>query len=106
MRSSGEDPVLRSARREATLTLVFWLLVTCYCVGYCYWHGYAHSPEDLAQKAAELTFVLGVPSWVFWGLLVPWLGCLAFSTWFAFGFMADDPLGDEDDESSGVDNVA
>jgi hypothetical protein len=40
-----------------------------------------------------LAFVVGCPSWVFWGIICPWLVCVAVSWWFAYGFMTDESLG-------------
>jgi hypothetical protein len=88
MREPREDPVLRSARREALVILIIWLgallstIITCYRLGY-------------DPPAHELRFVLGFPSWVFWGVITPWLACLALSFWFAYGFMKDEDLGDD-----------
>jgi hypothetical protein len=39
-----------------------------------------------------------MPSWVFWGVLVPWLVADLFALWFCFFFMADDPLRDAEEE--------
>ena len=39
--------------------------------------------------------MLGFPTWVFWGILVPWMACTAVSVWFAFAFMGDEDLGEE-----------
>ena len=38
---------------------------------------------------------------VFWGIAVPWLVCVAFTTWFCFFSMADDDLGRDPGEESG-----
>ena len=37
--------------------------------------------------------IAGMPSWVFWGIMVPWALCALFTFWFAGFFMADDDLG-------------
>jgi hypothetical protein len=81
--------LLPSARREALVAIAAWVLVLLYSVGYCYVYGYDRSPENL-------TFFFGIPDWIFWGIVVPWVSCFLFSIWFAFGFMEDSPLGDDD----------
>jgi hypothetical protein len=86
-----DDPVLRSARREASVVLAVWLAALVYTVGYCYVFGYGRDPDSLR-------FVLGFPDWVFWGILAPWTACTAISGWFAFVFMTDDDLGAEEAE--------
>jgi len=81
--------LLASARREAVVAITVWLLVLVYSVGYCYTYGYDRSPENL-------TFFFGIPGWIFWGIVVPWVSCFLFSIWFAFGLMQDAPLSDDD----------
>lgn len=88
MPEPAPDPVLTSARREALCVLGAWLATLCYVVPYCYLNGYGRPLESL-------TFVLGFPDWVFWGIVVPWLVCVAFSIWFGATFMCDEDLGEE-----------
>jgi hypothetical protein len=83
-----DDPVLRSSRREAAVALGFFALTLVVTIAVCARFGYGRAP-------GSLTFVLGVPDWIFWGILVPWAGCLAFGTWFGFRFMRDEDLGSE-----------
>ena len=87
-----DDPVLVSARREALVVLVLWLAALTYTVGYCYLYGYVRSLESL-------TFVMGIPDWVFWGVVVPWMACLLASWGFSFLLMADADLGEENEEA-------
>lgn len=88
MSESTDDPVLRSARREAVVVLCVWLAAMSYTVGYCYLNGYNRKVEDLK-------FVLGFPDWVFWGVVTPWVICAAFSFFFGATFMRDEDLGEE-----------
>ena len=90
---ASDDPVLISARREALVVLAVWLAALTYTIGYCSIYGYDRPVEDL-------TFVLGFPDWIFWGVITPWLCCLVFSWWFSFGFMTDEDLGVEVDEEA------
>ncbi|MDA1275288.1 MAG: DUF997 domain-containing protein [Verrucomicrobia bacterium] len=80
-----QDPVYLNCRRETLLILassaVFFLWVT----GYCGLQGYRDPSEPV-----ELAF--GMPSWVFWGVLIPWLAASVFTIWFCLGFIVDDPL--------------
>ena len=87
-----EDPVLRSSRREALVVLLVWLGAMTYTVTYCYRHGYGRALDSL-------TFVLGFPDWVFWGILVPWAVCLVVSWWFSASLMRDEDLGEDPDEA-------
>ncbi|NQT17121.1 MAG: DUF997 family protein [Planctomycetes bacterium] len=86
------DPVVRHARREAVVILVAFGVCLVWSVTSCYLAGYG------APGETELSTVLGMPSWVFWGVLVPWLAADVFGFWFCFFYMVDDPLGESDDE--------
>ncbi len=86
------DPVLYSARREAVIVMSVFLTALCYTVGYCALFGYGEiDPES----------VLGIPSWVMWGIVAPWMACLAFSAWFSLAFMKDASLADRADSGPG-----
>ncbi|HEX2518613.1 MAG TPA: DUF997 family protein [Castellaniella sp.] len=87
-----DDPVLVSARREALVVLAIWVAALAYTVTYCYTHGYHRSLESL-------TFVMGIPDWVFWGILVPWMACLLASWAFSYLLMSDADLGVENEEA-------
>ena len=81
MMAPNESSNVTSSRREARVAFVLWLVAMSYSVMYCSLHGYYGTAE-------ELTFVLGFPSWVFWGVLVP-LDVVhgAFTWWYAFFYM-------------------
>jgi hypothetical protein len=83
-----EDAVVRAARRESKVALAMWLVAMIYSITYCYVNGYER-PVD------TLTFVLWFPDWVFWGIIAPWLVCTLLSIVFAFGFMGNEPLGED-----------
>lgn len=83
--SASEDPLLRSARREAVISLIAFAVAVTYTIGYCWRFGY-QSPD------AELQLVLGVPSWVMWGIFAPWAACTLFGIVFSFAVMTDHEL--------------
>lgn len=85
------DPVFRHARREAAIILLVWLASTVYCCVYCYLYGYIRPGRP--PGPGDLHPILGMPSWVFWGIMVPWAACTVFTFWFAGWYMADDDLG-------------
>ena len=99
--------LFRNARREALLVLVIFTLALLWTVGYCYLHGYRHDPDSwlvqagLASVRTPENFqqILGLPDWVFIGILLPWLMCSAFTFGFCAG-MADDELGEEAQEEA------
>ncbi|MBX6315902.1 MAG: hypothetical protein IRY99_23765 [Isosphaeraceae bacterium] len=86
-----EDPVLRHARREAIIISLVWLAATVYCCTYAYLFGYIRPDRPLGPE--DVRPVLGMPSWFFWGVMVPWIICGLFTFWFAGFYMADDDLG-------------
>ena len=85
MAEPNEHPLLGPARREAVAALLIWFFTTVYCVGYCCLYGYGRDPKTM-------TFVLGFPDWVFWGIVIPWGVCTVVSGLFAFCFMKDADL--------------
>jgi hypothetical protein len=108
MKPRPEDPIVRSSRREAVLTVVIWASTLAYTVGYCYTHGYSRgagtNDRKLDASLEGMTFYFGWPDWVFWGIVVPWGVCTVVSAIFAFVFMRDAPLaaegGDEPEDLS------
>ena len=95
--STNDDRVLQSARREAVFVLIAWLAALAYTVGYCTLNAYDRAPESLV-------FYGGIPDWILFGVVTPWLVCVGVSWFFAYGFVADAPLGEElqPDESLGT----
>lgn len=76
MATRCDDPVLRSGRREALAVMATWIVATAYTVGYCSLRGYGRDP-------ATLVYVFGFPDWAFWGIVAPWLVCVAVSVIFS-----------------------
>jgi Protein of unknown function (DUF997) len=98
MPRQSEDPVLVNGRREALIVFATWICAMAYTIGYCLIHGYGRKVEDLQ-------YVWGFPDWVFWGIVVPWAVCIAFSCVFASIWMRDEDLG-EDPPGAGSANAA
>ncbi len=93
------DPVFLHTRREALAILAAFVVFLVWSICWCYLAGYGESADG------KLATVFGMPGWVFWGVLVPWLAADLFAFWFCFFFMADDPLG-ETEEGTGEDHSA
>ena len=91
MSSPREDPVLTSARREALLVLLIWLVACVYSISYCYAFGYH-------RDVATLTYVLGFPDWVFWGVIAPWSVCTVLAFLLSYFVITDEDLGEEQAE--------
>ena len=58
---------------------------------YCYLNGYGATPD-------KLDFTLGFPTWVFWGVVLPWVLCAGLSLIIANVLMTDADLGLEPGE--------
>lgn len=89
----AEDPVLRSSRREAIIVFLIWLAACVFSVGFCAAFGYERDPNSL-------TFVLGIPDWVFYGVFVPWTTCTIVSFVVSNFVITDEDLGEEQAEES------
>lgn len=63
-----DDPVFLHARLELGLIVGVWITCMLWVIPYCYHFGY-----QPVASAEELPMVLGMPSWVVWGVAVPWL---------------------------------
>lgn len=82
------DPVFLHSRREAIVIFCAWLAGLLWAVPFCYVFGYV---KDLDPDRFSTTW--GIPTWLFWGILVPWIVADIFTTWFCFWYMKDDDLG-------------
>lgn len=87
--SPAYDPVFLHARREAIVIVILFSIMCIWSLCVSIGMGY-FSDED----AIEISRVMGIPSWVFWGILVPWLVVDLIAIWFCFFFMKDDDLGE------------
>ncbi|MFQ5730739.1 MAG: DUF997 family protein [Planctomycetaceae bacterium] len=81
------DPVYLNARREAIVVFCLWLTALIWAVPFCYLNGYDYDPESFSTT-------WGVPTWLFWGILVPWIVADVFTIWFCFCYMKEDDLGE------------
>src|SRR6478736_5437430 len=91
MNERVEDPVLTSARREALLVFAIWLAACVYSLSVCYRFGYG-------RDVATLSYVLGFPDWVFWGVVVPWTVCTILCLVLSHFVIRDEDLGEEQAE--------
>jgi hypothetical protein len=82
------DSVYASSIRELKWILAIWTASFIWVVGYCVLYGYY-------EEEAPLVTVMGMPSWVFWGVFLPWFASLAATAWFALSYMEDHDLNPE-----------
>lgn len=90
--AGAEDSVLISARREALVAFGIWCLALAWTIGYCGIFAY--------DQDAEVKLILGVPSWVMWGVFAPWTICTIVSSLLAYYFIRDADLGEDPEEKT------
>ena len=83
------DPVFLHARKEAIIIFALWVVALLWSVPFCYLNGY---PSQFDPQTFSTT--LGIPTWLFWGILAPWLVADVFTMWFCFCYMKEDNLGE------------
>lgn len=108
------DPLFLNSRKEAAVILLAWAGCFVYTVVACYFGGYlSHEPlpgsvgpdvadwfgplREFDRDPASLTtpFGLGIPDWVLWGVIAPWVACIVLTFWFCFFYFSEDDLGEE-----------
>lgn len=95
MSEPRKDESLSESFRRSRLE--FWTMVGCWFAFAAWTIGYnALFAFDGAKSAADP--VWGMPRWVVFGILIPWILGLALTIWFALRFMHDTPLDPEDFE--------
>ena len=68
------------------MVLIIWLLALITTATVMTSKGYLPSEERPDAPA----LIWGIPSWVFWGLFVPWFVLIAVTWWFALSYLKDD----------------
>ena len=86
--NQAEENSLRQSRRELWFILLTWLGCCVWVIAYCAVNGYHLNPE-------EGSTVFGFPSWVFWGVALPWMFANVVTFWFCLRFLKN-----EDDEET------
>lgn len=77
--------------------LAAWAVFFAWTIGYCWMNGFA-DPDG-----GEVAVTFGIPSWVLFGIAVPWIVANGFIIWFASCFMKDTDLeGDVPGEGDGA----
>jgi hypothetical protein len=91
LESPQENALVRTARQEAWLVAGLWISALIWSVGYSYLNGYGATTD-------KLQFTLGFPSWIFWGVVAPWVLCAVLSLFITRALMTDEELGGEPPE--------
>lgn len=112
-----DDPLYLRTRREAFIILGMWACCFLWTVPYCYLYGYrSHEASSSAtgpdaaklvgplekynRTADSITYPLGlgIPDWVFWGIVVPWGIAMLASILFCLFVFHDEDLAAEGEE--------
>ncbi|OYP36387.1 DUF997 family protein [Rhodopirellula sp. MGV] len=80
-----QSDLYRNCVREAKWILAIWLIAFAWVITYCTLFGYQVSAD-------HLPLVFGMPSWVFWGVFLPWGISVVVSIWFALTMIQNDRL--------------
>ena len=90
MANQHDSDAFRSTFRETLLILLTWGIFCVWVLVYC--ARWAYLDADAVGDGSEPTVatVMGFPSWVFWGIFVPWMTANLFTVWFCLCYMRDD----------------
>ncbi len=72
-----------AARREAFYIGGIWCLFAAWVLGYAAWGAYPQDPRSM-------TLTFGLPTWVLWGIALPWCVASAVTIVFCLGVLKDE----------------
>ena len=84
------DTTYLNSLREAYVIVALFAVFCVWSLFVCFNFGYLSPGEQLT----EVSTVLGMPSWAFWGVGLPWLAVDVVAVWFCFFYMKNDDLGE------------
>jgi hypothetical protein len=79
------------AKRELSIFLIGWLFFAAWVLIYSYFNAYKDHTDE-----PSITF--GMPSWVFWGITVPWICATAFTVYISLFVIKDQEFTIEEDQ--------
>ena len=79
------DPAYINALRELYVMGRLWVASLVWSMGYCAIFAY-RSPD----ANEPVTIIWGVPSWVMWGIALPWIASSVATIWFALFYIRED----------------
>ena len=76
----------KNSLRELVILIAIWGIALAWTIGYCYFNAYWKTGTE-----NQIGTTFGFPTWVFWGVMLPWVLCGIVSVLFAlFGIAEDD----------------
>jgi len=92
------DPVYLHARRELRFLLIVFTAAVVWALSVSYLLGYVPAGESIDPDQVATMF--GLPAWVWWGILAPWLVIDVVTVVFCLAVMKDDDLGPDDEAAT------
>ena len=80
------DPAYLNALRELKIMACFGALSLLWTIGYCSLYAY----QTVDQQGAQIPMTWGIPSWVVWGIALPWATSGLFTICFALFYIKED----------------
>ncbi|MEC5127429.1 DUF997 family protein [Verrucomicrobiales bacterium BCK34] len=75
----------RQSRKELYFMVASWVVFAGWTISYV-------GLKGGAKEGEALRLVWGMPEWVVYGILIPWIFGLGLTVWFALRFMKDTDL--------------
>ncbi|MDB4711748.1 YhdT family protein [Verrucomicrobiales bacterium] len=81
----------KQTKKELFFFLAGWVFFAAWVLIYSYFNAY----KDQSQ---EPSITLGMPSWVFWGIAIPWICATAFTIYISLFVIKDHPFINEEEQ--------
>lgn len=97
-----------SAKKEALIVVALVAISLVWTLGYCALRGYQHPPDSWlvrsglarSRSAEDFAAVAGVPDWILYGIVAPWVFSTLATVYLSLRGMADDDLGVEHEDGN------
>lgn len=73
------EPSYRRTLKEAIVAALLWLGAGVWVISVSYWLGSGRPVRSIA----------GIPNWVVWGVLLPWVTLFLLHSWYSLFFLQD-----------------
>jgi hypothetical protein len=74
--------------KEAVVAMMLWLGAGIWVVSVSYWLGYQRPVHSIG----------GIPNWVVWGVLLPWVTLFVVHSWYSLFYMRADDAAEPDQQ--------
>ena len=91
------DPTYSNSLKETKIILLIFAVWAAYTLTVAYQFGYPPPRPSGDATVPEVATVLGMPAWIFWAIVVPWLAANFITAWFCFAYFSDDELNEAEE---------